>query len=276
MRKTEFIYNELNQEIENSTMYWDTINNSWKNWENETITYADGVASSVLYHWDSTDWKYYSRKDGIRVNLYTVKYEGFTFQSNSIWLHDFTEKVVSDDAGNILSQESYTLREADSIWIGQEKLSYTFNDDGQKMSSMRYHWNSDDSEWINLYEEKYAYNELGIQFYYCSFQWLSNENMWQKSVSSKSFFTNVSSVNETIYLGVLTYPNPCRNQISIDFDGNENECADYQIFSVTGKLVDAGSVEKTSPISVEKLNSGLYLIQAQSGSRMYLGKFIKN
>ncbi len=120
-------------------------------------------------------------------------------------------------------------------------------------------------------------DQFGIQQYGCVWVWDNALSLWYKDSSQLFNYSTTSSIgdSELPHLFVQVFPNPCRNQISIDFESNENECADYQIFSVTGKLVDAGSVGKANPISVEKLNSGLYLIQAQCGSRIYMGKFIK-
>jgi len=273
-RKEELAYNELNEVIENSTMYWDTDNNTWINSVKTTTSYLDGIASTVLYSWDSVGWIFNKRKDGLRVDLYTVGYKGYTFQNNLTWLFDFSEEIGYNDQGKVISQENYVFDKVDSLWTGRTKIYNNYNDLGQLLSVIHYDWRI--GGWLLYYKDQFAYNEQGLVFYNCTYSWVSSENRWNKNVSSTSFFTNVSSINNIDYSIVQIYPNPCTNQLSLDFDIANANPINYQIFSPSGSMVKAGTVNSTQSISVELLRTGLYLIQAQCGNRVYTGKFIKN
>ncbi|MBU3927634.1 MAG: T9SS type A sorting domain-containing protein, partial [Bacteroidetes bacterium] len=108
--------------------------------------------------------------------------------------------------------------------------------------------------------------------------WDNALSLWYKDSSQLFYYSSTSSIgdSELPHLFVRVFPNPCHDQLFLDIDSKDIENANYQIFSVTGKLIDAGSFEKTKSISVEKIKSGLYLVQAQFGNRIYMGKFIKN
>jgi len=257
---------------------WNTDGLFWAGVDSTVWIYDNTVESKYTYYSDSLGWRP-SRKT---IDTWTEPLKKVTdwyqFENSIGWSHIQTEEYLYDDLGNVIASESYKYSEPDSMWLGGTKWDFMYNQQSQLLWKMQYLYIKSSGQWIINVMDQNFYDQFGVKYYSCAYQWDTTSNSWDKYSSQIYSYSSTSSIgdSELPHLFVQVFPNPCRNQISIDFDGNENECADYQIFSVTGKLFATGSVEKNKPISVEKLNSGLYLIQAQSGSRIYMGKFIKN
>jgi hypothetical protein len=274
----EYTYDIEHRLIMDVGYWWNNDGQFWSGADSTVYQYTNGNESKYYYVSDSTGWrpslKYITTWD----NTQKRSIDSYKYIGNSEWLFNKTEETTYNELGNIILQESYKLSEFDSLWKGDIKKEYIYNEQNQLLATNQYSWSQSTGLWVDHVNSINVYDEYGVKFYTCFFVWDNALSLWYKDSSQLFYYSSTSSIgdSELPHLFVQVFPNPCRNQISIDFESNENECADYQIFSVTGKLVDAGSVEKANPISVEKLNSGLYLIQAQSGSRIYMGKFIKN
>ena len=68
----------------------------------------------------------------------------------------------------------------------------------------------------------------------------------------------------------ILYPNPAKTHLSI----RNSDCAEYEIYSMDGRLVDAGKVEK-EVIRVSHLPNGFYLLRILFEERIGYGKFVK-
>ena len=54
------------------------------------------------------------------------------------------------------------------------------------------------------------------------------------------------------------FPNPASSQVSIQL--NSNELANYQLYSIDGRMIRQGSFQNQETLNLEDLNSGVYLI----------------
>lgn len=75
---------------------------------------------------------------------------------------------------------------------------------------------------------------------------------------------------------ILFFPNPVENKLCIVSEGNS--FSTYQITSVDGRLVDAGSMDssvETQEINTSNLQSGIYFVTLQNDSQKVTRKIIK-
>jgi len=86
-----------------------------------------------------------------------------------------------------------------------------------------------------------------------------------------SWTLNILSTNEVDSNKINIYPNPTSNYIHME---NLNTSRDYKIFTVTGRLVKEGVINKSEPVNIQNLSNGIYFMNFNSGNKVY--KFIKN
>ena len=74
------------------------------------------------------------------------------------------------------------------------------------------------------------------------------------------------------------YPNPVRDKVTIEMDGDEKRDLDIKIFDINGRLVLSREFESFQAgeltIDVNSLNNGTYLMQLNNGRELQSGKFM--
>ncbi|MBL7922639.1 MAG: T9SS type A sorting domain-containing protein [Bacteroidia bacterium] len=94
--------------------------------------------------------------------------------------------------------------------------------------------------------------------------------------------TNITSVVEVIKEdGLLVYPNPAGDFLSVEFRENTGAACRLSILSAEGKLLHRVSLpcNNTGPgatVDVRHLEAGMYLLQIDADQRSYTGRFIKH
>lgn len=83
-------------------------------------------------------------------------------------------------------------------------------------------------------------------------------------------FHTTLSVNELVQDVLVVYPNPVQDQLRVI----GIETGTFSIVDMTGKQLGNGKLS-SSGISVEKLLPGSYLIEIQSGNKIYKQRFLK-
>jgi len=74
---------------------------------------------------------------------------------------------------------------------------------------------------------------------------------------------------------ILIFPNPANDKIRLQLEVS-NQKMEYSIFDLSGRLVQTGSIQDNSipEINIQKLENGSYLLQLQTSSAEYSGKFV--
>ncbi len=77
--------------------------------------------------------------------------------------------------------------------------------------------------------------------------------------------------------GNLTlFPNPATSEIQFNLTDSSFNDIDYTIYNLSGKRISSGVLDNgDNKIDVERLNSGLYIVELKSGDKVSTGKFIK-
>ncbi|MCQ2284570.1 MAG: T9SS type A sorting domain-containing protein, partial [Bacteroidales bacterium] len=75
---------------------------------------------------------------------------------------------------------------------------------------------------------------------------------------------------------VEIYPNPAENTLFINFDNNQYNVSNIQLFDINGRLISSEQVEaNVNSINVSNLTSGCYFIRLSDGRNAFTTKFIK-
>jgi hypothetical protein len=76
---------------------------------------------------------------------------------------------------------------------------------------------------------------------------------------------------------IIIYPNPTNSSIVINDNENSTEKFNYQIFDLTGRIIQSGNSEFNKEINIENFTSGNYIIQIQKKNGIIINKkLIKN
>ncbi|GAK91373.1 hypothetical protein JCM19297_872 [Nonlabens ulvanivorans] len=75
------------------------------------------------------------------------------------------------------------------------------------------------------------------------------------------------SINEVSQTPFSIYPNPASDTISIYGGASQFDTISYQLYSITGQLVQNGIYNNDS-VDVSELNSGLYLLQLYNENKL--------
>ncbi|MBL4658060.1 MAG: T9SS type A sorting domain-containing protein [Flavobacteriales bacterium] len=72
----------------------------------------------------------------------------------------------------------------------------------------------------------------------------------------------------------ILYPNPADNIVKIDISSDEPPL-EYQIYDLTGRLLQSGKVDEIGTIAIETLPHGVFIIDLMDQERVFRAKFVK-
>jgi hypothetical protein len=74
---------------------------------------------------------------------------------------------------------------------------------------------------------------------------------------------------------ILIFPNPANDRIRLQLE-DLNQNTEYSIYDLSGRLIQTGFIQdlSTPEINIQKLENGSYLLQLQTSSAEYSGKFV--
>lgn len=273
--KDSISFNNLDLETARYFYYWNDSLLNWDNFDRDIFTYDGDIRSSYNDYWQDNEWKHWYKSEGYRIDSIKHGYNGYNYIGDSVWFHNKKSELIIDEFGNTVLYESYRKPEGYTNWLGESKQYKIFNEIGQNTGSFYYDWDYWNAVWVNSLNYNFGYNDNGINDYFCEYVW--DVNVWVKNSSWVSYFSNISSINESDFtnIPIQVYPNPCTNQITLDFENLDNSTAVYNIYSIEGKLVDEGILLASNTINVNTLGEGYYMIKLVVGSKCYSGKFLK-
>lgn len=278
VEKYERWFNNSGSVIEETKFSWDKNNYVWNNMSKLNIYYGPDIQSNDYYSWDSTEWKLYKHY-GYRLDSLTGAYNNFILRNDTSWVNTENGEVFYNSSEIIIGQESYRFQEDHDYWFGSYKFEQLVTDDGKSAGRITYDWNFSDEDWEYDSKSESALNEYGISDYNKNMKWNSSENIWNMENSRVYYFRNVSSVNEnkSENSNLHIYPNPCNNFLTIEIIGLENANVEYQIYSITGRLIEKGSLVtlESKDLDVCNLKKGFYLLKVKSNQKQYSKTFVK-
>lgn len=82
-----------------------------------------------------------------------------------------------------------------------------------------------------------------------------------------------AGIEDTDMEAVTIYPNPTNGLITID---NMTQSADYKVISVTGQVVETGSLTpNNNKVDLTKVQNGIYVLQLQQGTNIQTVRIVK-
>ncbi len=274
--KTEYLYNGLGERELKIQYIWSVESDIWVNYKKTTYTFDDNIESSVFYIWDEYEWLPFSKSVGTRVDPFTERFDGYLYNEELDWIHDYIIENGYDEIGNVIFQRRFSYSESDSTWMG-DKFENLYNETGQLINKLYFKLNLESEEWYWTIKEQYNYNNLGLHDYWSYFVWSNSDNSWVKDKSMFSFYSNPSSITEydANYFTIQINPNPSTTQISFNCENPNNIKVLYAIYTISGSIVKEGVIQSSNTIGVDELNNGYYFIKIEVGNKQYSGKFLK-
>jgi hypothetical protein len=111
---------------------------------------------------------------------------------------------------------------------------------------------------------------------YLGHTWNNTTNQWEESDRNMIYFSlhEVSSVNNTNAGKYSIYPNPVKDQLTIESD-KQFEKAKLSIFNIEGKLMTQQNIQGKATIDVNTWNPGIYFYQITTSNENIRGKFVR-
>lgn len=152
--------------------------------------------------------------------------------------------------------------------------SYTVDDQGFRLSQTRARYIN--MEWVNSTSNFYTYDDCGNQSTSSFYAWDSDLQEWVIRSLSTFYYSGTSSLTE---LGdthnLLIFPNPARDYITINVDGDTNQERTVIITDASGKRVAVDKIISSTRINVSNWMNGWYYYQTISEDAVVAGKFLK-
>ena len=78
----------------------------------------------------------------------------------------------------------------------------------------------------------------------------------------------------TITNGIVIYPNPVKNKLTIEYIGNINKL-DFEILNSIGQVIYKGNLFEKTVVTTASFSPGVYLIKLESGKTFEFKKIVK-
>lgn len=294
---------------------WDNKNNKWQNYsKNETIKNSKGKDTlSISYNWDidSNKWvgvfKSVYDNDAYGNDTLSITYSWDKILNN--WTPTSKYKRDNDKNGNDTLSINYNWDKINNKWISLDKSQTKYDINGKEVSFLYYDWKQSTNKWEKVFEDNQLHNMGGhkIIYFIASFNsfdnptsfvsgieelgYDSNENhildiiysrdndTSQMEISSKVYYFNsIHNVSNNIQVSKFNilklYPNPANNLINLETtDNSETIC---RLFNNQGQLVMSMNAKfGNNAYYIDKLKSGLYIMQVQTINGIISYKLIK-
>jgi len=84
----------------------------------------------------------------------------------------------------------------------------------------------------------------------------------------------IKEVHTNAIQKLTVYPNPASNLLSLQYIA-KSKTINYEVYDLTGRLVLKGNLNESNSISIQSLNSGLYIIKLVDDGEVLTAKFLK-
>lgn len=178
--------------------------------------------------------------------FYPIAGVGMEFQGNMYVINSIDYDFDMAEGVNWTTDEWYNIR----IEINPEELKYFFN---EELVYTGENYNPVGIAGFNM-----LHNNYGGSAYYDNFKIETEEDLSTNDLNSNEF---------------SIFPNPVKDILNINFDGNEN-ISTIEIYTITGQKIK--HFNPTKNIQLNELNKGVYLLKATTeNGKTYNKKFIK-
>jgi hypothetical protein len=195
-----------------------------------------------------------------------------------------------------------------STWVDEDKSHYEYNSAGDVSVEIHSGWNG--TAWMEEWKDEYIFSTTNFsEVAFPQFDFITNvlssflnlfginesfEFSYNKLITGTNYFemingswkntdkttfyysggtsTNIAELPNTLF---TVYPNPAVEQVNFSWKGNY-ESLSLQIYQITGARVTEQTVYSGKPVSISKLENGVYFFKLLNGKQMvHTGKMIK-
>ena len=283
-RKYEYVYNTSSLLTEYLEQEWDTL---------------------------SSAWEYQSKHENI-CDIQGNKTENIEYRyTGTIWQKAYKEAFTHNGQNLLIEQNRHTWDTLSSTWIPSKyKYTFQYNINGSMAESQEFKWIDSTSTWDTTYRLIHTRNEnytaqdivLPIHSYFFGYyyespicvhpyhernvmnflfndmllkdetkRWMPNDTLW-KTIDEFIYYysDHEASINQNEKKTISVFPNPAKDWISIQINNNA-DLLHFSLFDISGrKIMDVQPT--TSTISLENINSGIYLYRIETEEGFFSGK----
>jgi len=268
------IYTSLTNDTINNN---DTINITVTNHISITPVYTMGFEPSE----DFSGWKIYNNNNDIykwniisnngRTQPYCIRYDYSSWLPANDW---FVSSCI-----NLTSNQTYKL----SFWYKCEASQWpeklkVFIGNGQDTSSLF----TQLLDLPNIVNTNYQYAETNNftipsnGLYYIGWYCYSDANMFNLYVDDILIDVLITGINNLQNTEFQIYPNPCKDEVTIEHSNISKEDIKYEIQNISGKqITQLISKNEKVKISINNFSTGIYILKITSSKGVIVKKLVK-
>lgn len=278
--------------------------NEWEpSSKTEYIYRTDGLLDTVISSlWDA-GWHYYGKQEHIyNNNLLETKFS-YLWDDDG-WNLNSKREYTYDEQDNLILKYVYLY--IDDNWHNISKTTYEYDEDGHNTLLISYDWNNDENDWVYSYKSEYSsFTEEGFNLISAFYNWNSNTEEWVGTTKlenilneegelilvifyrwdeadpvwvfdTKEFLyrSNITGTQEPKTSGIVLYPNPCHDQLTISKSKTEN--INCTLLNSKGQIIKIIALSKSNTIlDLCLLPGGTYFLHYTLNGRNVTEKIIK-
>lgn len=250
---------------------------------------------AISYIWDGTQWvndTRYSTTYNSNNKLTEDKGEKWI---SSNWVNDY-KSIYAYDSNNKLITSRYAFWDVfNTIWEENYRIDYALDTNGNRITTTysgdyngKLEYSYDTSSLMTSFANPFK-DKTGLDYFAEDFPHVNKVlgyNEFRYDSQTSTFVINGRTnynYNNPITLGIekiekstesiTVFPNPTKDFLNIQ-NAKNSEIDNVLVTDISGKTVLQQKGIQT-PINVEKLAAGIYILQASSGNEKFQTKFIK-
>jgi hypothetical protein len=302
--KTNYTYDSGKNLIQSIMSYFDDLTNQFIFWYKDDYKYNGNnkEIQHISYIWDSysaKEWEPNSKTESTydsQSNLILSLKSGANNVNNTwTWALDNKYEYTYDSNG-IKTQYIIYDMDNNNQWKLHDKIVYVIDDNRNTTQNLYYFsWDTQTNQWDGgIYKEEYTFNndytknDLILPFDYDDaifthmiteikgFDWDSSTNEWVAVSQMSPLYSpqNVTAVNQRDAGLVSVFPNPCSEFVSVSFPGL-GSLASFELFDAQGRRLILKEIGNNEKLSLQGLNSGIYLYNLNIDGKIQRGKLVK-
>lgn len=236
--------------------------------------------SIYLYQWDGSDWVLNQRAvdivwgaEGIiLIEIEPLNYEMQNYESPD-WVSSERQTTTIDGLNRIILVE---LSDGES-WFDDNRTTIEYDEFGN-LTIDKYEtfdidtWTIENySSYTNTYDGESRL--ITIEAQYWNNNMLEFQNNYRREFLN---FVDISGISDLSNSEITMYPNPAKDELVLR--SNIKHLSTFSIYDISGKCVLNGALTGSdlTPINIQKLDSGYYLIRISGSESLVTKSFVKN
>jgi hypothetical protein len=259
-----YTYNNQGQKITATNEIW--FSTEWRNTTRWIYNY-DGNDHCILIHidiWENEEWHPYSKEEYEYDAFLRLKRNSSSMYSENDWLYQSMYTYDYDDYSNLTSRSLFTWN--DNQWMNCERWIFTYDSLGNSLTGAHNSWTETGWEITEGILDVYENGVWATAMAYCSNYLAHFGNLYTKTEDPVTGFASIVSI----------YPNPVREQFTVNLPLGSMAEFQYRIYDANGRLMLSDyNISQNSVVDVRMLPPGMYLLNISNGTNTSSCRFIR-